>query len=247
MRFSIIKQAVKQICGLIYMAFRYNGKFPDIENFFCVQPYSLPFEDTWAIINGGVMEQTSHSWDIITQRYAYDFIILDNEGKSFSGDGTLLTDFYCYGKDIIAPADGIIVELLDGNPDSGIALDGNIKNYSTDIRGNYLLIRHAEHEYSLLAHLKPDSICVSVGDNIKKGQKLAQCGNTGNSTEPHLHFHLQKGRNFYYSPGLPISFENINVRLFDDSEETVKSLSLYPPYITRGQQVANQYKEKRIG
>lgn len=243
MRFSIFRQVVNQICGLFYMEVRYNGKFPDKDNFICEPSYSLPFEGTWAVVNGGVTEQTSHSWDIATQRYAYDFVILDKEGKSFSGDGTLPTDFYCYGKDIIAPADGMVVEVLDGNPESGIALDGKIKNYSSDIRGNYILIQHTQNEYSLLAHLKPGSILVSVGDRVKRGQKLAKCGNTGNSTEPHLHFHLQNGRSFCCSPGLPISFGNINVRLFDDSEEAVQNLSLYPPYITKGEQVENQYRE----
>lgn len=239
MRFSIFKQIINQICGLFYMAFRYEGKFPDKDNFRCAQPYSLPFEGIWAVINGGVVEKTSHSWEVATQRYAYDFVILDDEGNSFSGDGTALQDFYCYGKDILAPADGVVVETLDGNPESDIALDGKIKNYSSDIRGNYLLIRHTESEFSLLAHLKPSSILVSVGDTVKRGQKLAQCGNTGNSTEPHLHFYLQNGRSFCCSPGLPISFENINVQLFDDSDEAVQSLSLYPPYITKGQRVGN--------
>ncbi len=236
---SIFKQIINQICGIFYMAFRYDGKFPNKDNFHCAEPYSLPFEGTWAVINGGIEEATSHSWDIATQRYAYDFVILDNEGKSFSGEGLELTDFYCYGKDILAPADGVVVEVLNECPESGIALDGKIKNNSKDIRGNYLLVKHTDSEFSLLAHLKPGSILVSVGDTVKRGQKVAQCGNTGNSTEPHLHLHLQNGRSFYCSPGLPISFEKINVQSFGDSDEVTQSLSLYPPYITKGQQVEN--------
>lgn len=239
MKKSIMKQVIHQVFGLFYMEFRYNGKYPDKDNFHGAVAYSLPFIGGWAVINGGVVKQTSHSWEIATQRYAYDFVILDGEGKSFTGEGTVLSDFYCYGKEILAPADGVIVEAEDGNPESAIALDGKIINNARDIRGNYLLIHHSDSEFSLLAHLKPDSIRVSVGDSVKRGQILAQCGNSGNSTEPHLHFHLQKGRSFFSSPGLPVSFENITVELFSDSEEGIQNLSLYPPYISRGQIVKN--------
>lgn len=82
--------------------------------------------------------------------YAYDFIIIDEEGNSFSGSRTNPEDYYCYGKEILAPADGVVVEAKDGYPDSMILENGEANCAARDIRGNYILIRHAEREYGLL-------------------------------------------------------------------------------------------------
>ena len=71
------------------------------------------------------------------------------------------------------------------------------------------MIQHAEKEYSLLAHLKPGSICVRTGQQVNLGEKIGECGNSGNTSEPHLHFQIQSGKSFYSSFGLPVSFSNI--------------------------------------
>jgi murein DD-endopeptidase MepM/ murein hydrolase activator NlpD len=119
-----------------------------------------------------------------------------------------------------------------------------------DIRGNYVLIQHNKGEYSLLAHLKPDSIEVSVNQRVTSGEKIAQCGNSGNSSEPHLHFHIQAGIDFYSSLGLPIEFNNLSVNstpnyeLFDDRKISTKDINAYPPYIARGQSVSNKVIEQ---
>jgi hypothetical protein len=242
---SIIIQALKQVQGLLVLKYKYQGNFPNIENYHSQIKYSLPFSGKWVVANGGVTKKTSHSWDIPTQRYAYDFIILDKIGNSFRGEETEVESFYCYGKDILAPADGIIVEVCAGNPNSNITKDRTVSCTACDIRGNYILICHSNNEYSLLAHLKPNSIIVSVGQSVKTGEKIAECGNSGNTTEPHLHFQIQLGRSFYSSPGLPIKFENIivedtpNYINFDDSHLNKQDTSFYPPYIEVGQTVGN--------
>lgn len=84
---------------------------------------------------------------------------------------------------------------------------------------------------------------MSVGQFIKKGEKIAECGNSGNTSEPHLHFQVQLGKSFYSSPGLPIEFENIivkktpNYEKFDDRCLEEYSENYYPPYIGVGQMV----------
>jgi murein DD-endopeptidase MepM/ murein hydrolase activator NlpD len=227
------------------LEYRYQGKLPDKDNYSSSVKYSLPFHGTWTVVNGGVTQKESHSWEIPTQRYAYDFVILDKTGKSFNGEETRPDSFYCYGKDIFAPADGVVIEVGNGNPDSKITLDRKAICAAGDIRGNYILVKHSKDEYSLLAHLKPDSIIVSVGQNITLGEKLAECGNSGNSSEPHLHFQIQAGQSFYSSPGLPVEFNNIsasstpNYELFDNREIPLENTNTYPPYISRGQSVNN--------
>lgn len=83
MNVSVFFQSLKQMGGIIALERRYHGNLPDIRNFRLCAEYSLPFEGKWVVVNGGISKRTSHSWDIPTQRYAYDFVILDAEGKSF--------------------------------------------------------------------------------------------------------------------------------------------------------------------
>ena len=80
---AILIQSLKQLWGMIVLEYKYHGNLPNIENYHTQVKYSLPFDGEWVVANGGVTEKTSHSWEIPTQRYAYDFIILDNTGSSF--------------------------------------------------------------------------------------------------------------------------------------------------------------------
>lgn len=245
MKFSVICQIMKQMGGIISLQNKYNGHLPDITNYVSEVKYSLPFHGTWTVVNGGVTEEYSHSWEVPTQRYAYDFIMLDQAGKSAQSDDTNPESFYCYGKEIISPADGVVIKVVTGNPDTKITKNRKASCGGNDLCGNHVIIQHADQKYSLLAHLKPDSIIVSVGQKVLRGEKIALCGNSGNTSEPHLHFHIQAGESFYSSPGLPIEFEKISVvttpnyQRYDEREPFVGETTMYPPYITRGQKVSN--------
>jgi len=217
MKPSILIQSFKQMWGIIKLEQKYKGKLPDKDSYSCSIKYSLPFQGIWTVVNGGVTQIDSHSWDIPTQRYAYDFIILDKNGKSFNGDETKPESFYCYGKEIFAPADGVVIEVSDWNPDSKITVDRRAACAARDIRGNYILIHHAKDEYSLLAHLKPNSINVSVGQRVNRGEKIALCGNSGNSSVN----------------------QTPNYELFDNRKIQKEDINTYPPYISRGQSVSN--------
>jgi murein DD-endopeptidase MepM/ murein hydrolase activator NlpD/Flp pilus assembly protein TadD len=92
-------------------------------------------------------------------------------------------DFYTFGQEVLAPADGKVVALHDGTPDN--------EPYHRDASphtGNYLVIEHAPGELSSLGHLQNGSITVKVGDTVKRGQVIARCGNSGNTSLPHLHY-----------------------------------------------------------
>ncbi len=145
-------------------------------------PVSLPFWGEWTVMQGHSGDYT-HKGD---WRHAWDFVIEDDRKNQFSGDGTKLTDYYCYEKKVLAPAAGYIQEVTDGIDDNDVG-DINInQNW-----GNSIVIKHTELLYSQLSHLKPGSIKVSKGEYVKKGQVLALCGNSGRSPYPHLHFQLQ--------------------------------------------------------
>ncbi|MCL2236130.1 MAG: M23 family metallopeptidase [Defluviitaleaceae bacterium] len=200
--------SMAQIAGNWIAKIKYRGKMPSKDNYQCKVDYILPFNGKWTVFNGGVDAGMSHSWNIISQRYAYDFIIMDNKGKSLEGDPKALQSYFCYGQDIIAPADGVVVKVQSRHRDSRV--NGvKIYNDTWDIRGNFVVIKHAEGEFSVCAHLLPRSITVRKGDRVTQGQVIAKCGNSGNTSEPHLHFQLQSSKSFFVSSGLPISFVGI--------------------------------------
>ena len=250
MNLPLLKQIFQQMWGLVVLEHRYGGKLPGPADYRSPRQYSLPFRGAWTVVNGGVTKETSHSWDIPTQRYAYDFLILDEEGRSFQGDETDPAAFYCYGQDILAPADGVVAEVLSGQPDSRITKDRKASCQARDLRGNYILLDHGQGEFSLLAHLQPDSILVTVGQQVRRGEALARCGNSGNSSEPHLHFQLQQGASFTTSPGLPIPFASLDVSpapryaRFDDRPLAKNHPGPWPPYLQTGQRAANRLPEE---
>jgi Membrane proteins related to metalloendopeptidases len=206
--FPVFFQSLKQLAGNVVAKLKYKP-LPDKDNYIPQVKYSLPFEGAWVAVNGGVTKEFSHSWEIISQRYAYDFIILGDNGKSYSDSVTTLSDYYCYGNEILAPADGVVAEIRANCGDSKVIGGGKTDPLIKDIRGNYIVIKHSDGEYSCLAHLMPESIKVSVGERVKRKQAIARCGNSGNTSEPHLHFQVQSDKSFFLSAGLPICFENI--------------------------------------
>lgn len=87
---------------------------------------------------------------------------------------------------MLAPSDGTVVEAADGVRDN---LTRDTNPYS--LTGNHIIIRHTDNEFSLLAHLRDGSIRVQEGDTVQSGQKIGECGNSGNSSSAHLHYQLQ--------------------------------------------------------
>ena len=204
-------QGLGQLIGNIAAKISYKFNLPSKDNYTCKANYILPFIGKWTVVNGSADKEMSHSWGIVNQRYAYDFIVVDDKGMSYDGNNKSVQNYYCFGKNIIAPADGIVVRISGKHKDS--RTNGKKAFCDTwDIRGNFIIIKHAEKEYSLIAHLMPDSITVKVGDSVKQSEVIARCGNTGNTSEPHIHFQLQSGKSFFTSVGLPIAFSNIHAQ-----------------------------------
>jgi len=239
-------QSLYQIVGDWYIKLAYSGKMPTQGSYKQKGEYILPFTGKWTVFNGGIDENLRHGGSV-SQTYAYDFIIMDDEGKSFHGKATDLHSYYCYEKDIIAPADGTVVQVRKRSKNSFV--DGiNAYCDSVDIRGNYVTIKHHDSEYSVSAHLMPNSITVKVGDKVKQGEVIAKCGNSGNSSEPHLHFQFQSAKSFFLSVGLPIAFsgictqEKVNYKLADP-RPNVNNLQIVgcKTYIGRGIEAENEH------
>ncbi len=144
-------------------------------------PIHLPFFGQWTI-NQGHKGKHTHKDD---WQFAWDFVI-EEEGNEHSDDGTKVTDYFCYNKPIIAPADGEVVELIDLYDDNEIGKMDLIHNW-----GNSIVIKHTNYLYSQISHIKKGSYQVYKGQVIRKGDVLAYVGNSGRSPVPHMHFQLQ--------------------------------------------------------
>jgi hypothetical protein len=163
-----------------------------------------PFTGVWTVARGGVEPDSSHSWGIPNQRYAYDLFVTDESGRSHEGNGRRPQDYYAFGRPILAPGDGVVVQVRDGERDG--PWPGVVDPFARDARGNFVVIRHGPRAYSLLAHLQRGSVCVRAGETVREGQTIGRCGNSGHSTEPHLHVHVQDQANFYLAAGVPVCF-----------------------------------------
>ncbi len=207
----VIVQDAMQLLGSVLAIGRYRGPLPRPADHDQSVSYRLPLEGEWTVVNGSPIKEHSHSWYPATQRYAYDFVQTDAEGRSRpEGADSGIEHYYCYDEPVIAPASGTVVDVGDGDPEfpRGGGLSHPLKR---SIVGNFVTIRHDEDEYSTLVHLKPGSIAVEPGQTVERGEEIGRCGHSGNSSEPHLHFQVQDHPAFELSAGLPVSFEVVSV------------------------------------
>ncbi|MEW6994024.1 M23 family metallopeptidase [Colwelliaceae bacterium MEBiC 14330] len=204
-------QQLRLTFGMIRVSARIRGREATIENYKTKASYRLPFRGTWLIYHGGNTQQTSHSWQVLNQRYAYDFVMADSDYKRHKKTGFEVGHYLCYGQDILAAADGEVVKVVCSESKSPLVGWFFINPFSKQAAGNYIVIKHEQNEYGFYAHLVKGSIPLKAGDKVKAGQLIGQCGFTGSTTEPHLHFHLQDSPSFYHSVGLPLRFSAVSI------------------------------------
>lgn len=160
----------------------------------------LPFEGEWLVYWGGREVASNYHARAVDQRFAYDFLI-NQDGRSYRNGGTANTDYYCFGEPILAPASAKVVAAENTVPDNR---PGTLNPLFP--LGNHVILDHGQDEYSFLAHLKQGSVAVEEGEQVLAGDRLGLCGNSGNSSEPHLHYHLQNTPEPFAGEGLPAQF-----------------------------------------
>lgn len=166
----------------------------------------LPFKDEWTVIWGGDTKEQNYHVSTPAQKNAFDIIITNAKGNSYKTDGKTNEDYYAFGKELFAPCDGEMVLVVDGVKDN---VPGEMNSFN--VGGNMVVIKTGNNEYLVLCHFKHRSIQVKEGQQIKQGQLLGLCGNTGNSSEPHLHFHIQNIEDLNTATGVKCYFDNLLV------------------------------------
>lgn len=185
---------------------------------------ALPFAGRWLVQNSPASRVPSHGTELYGTSHAIDFVPVGDDGRSAprtlaSMFATERPDgFVGFGRPILAPVSGEVVAVLDGQADhaarrSAFALIGyaltqpsRIRRGASAIAGNHVAIRVGD-ALVLLAHLRQGSVCVRPGQRVVLGEPLGECGNSGNSTEPHLHVQVCPSfeRN---ARGIPLVFTN---------------------------------------
>jgi murein DD-endopeptidase len=149
---------------------------------------------------------------VIAQRFAIDWVQLHDEGLSRKGDMKDNKNYRCYGAEILAVADGVVADIKDGIPENVPGLNSRAVEITPEtVGGNYVILDLGGGKYAFYAHLQPGSLRVKTGDRVSRGQVLGLVGNSGNSTEPHLHFHISDGVANLGSEGLPFVHESFEV------------------------------------
>lgn len=162
----------------------YKEAFPDLGAH--QTPITLPFGGRWRVMWGGDNRQTSKYFGNRARHHAREFVIADRYGKTYVEEGKRNRDYFAFGRPVVAPAVGVVVKVVnniaDNKPHSPNPFAG---------LGNVVVIQHATNEVSVLGHLMYDSITVKTGEVVKVQQPIARCGNSGDSTQPSIYYHLQ--------------------------------------------------------
>lgn len=191
------------INGLMVKPFQ-EEKLPELTR--NISSLKLPFNEEWTVLWGGDTKEVNYHVIDKAQKNAFDFVITNPQGKSYENDGKTNEDFYAFGKQLIAPTDGEVVLVVDGVKDNKPGIPNPLY-----IPGNTVIIKTKNNEYLFFAHFKQHSTVVKQGQMVKQGDLLGLCGNSGNSTEPHIHFHIQNIEDINKATGTKSYFENILV------------------------------------
>ncbi|MGO9606097.1 MAG: M23 family metallopeptidase [Candidatus Binataceae bacterium] len=176
----------------------------------------------WAAINGPSLTSSHRRVPVISngrllfpQRYAVDFTSIGPDGKTFSGDPQKNQSYHSYGADVLAVAEGKVVtvdgNMPDGVPHGGLAAVAIAKTVML-ASGNRIVLYIGNGRYAMYCHLMPGSITVQPGDIVRRGQVLANVGDSGNCNQPHLHFQIMDGPSPLSASGVPYGFETMVVR-----------------------------------
>ena len=143
-------------------------------------------------------------------RFAIDWVRLGADGKTFAGDRSRNENFHAYGQPILAVANGVVVAAKDGIAEN-VAGTRAVTVTPETVCGNHVTVRLAEHQFAFYCHLQPASIRVRTGQRVRRGQVLGLIGNSGDSSEPHLHFQVSDRNSVTASEGLPYLLESYEV------------------------------------
>lgn len=162
-----------------------------------------------------------------SNRYAVDLVTTDDRGAMHRSVVKSREDWFCYGAEIDAPGDGVVVEAVSDVPENDFR-DGRMVEAKVPAGmdpkglGNHVMIDHGNGEFSLLLHMKQGSVAVKAGQRVRAGERIGQVGFSGDAIFPHLHYALMRGPKAGEAEGLPAYFHDLT-RLWGAKRVTVEA------------------------
>lgn len=191
------------------------------------QAFRFPLEGRW-LIGAGATPHNHHRWTP-AEEFALDITRIGASGGTYAHDGSKMRDYYAWHAPVLAAAEGEVVAAVDKYPDNVAMLrrhgesiadyrkrlfasqDEFLAGGMDSIAGNHVILRHEGGLYSVYAHLQRGSVAVKVGQQLQAGAQLGKLGSSGNSTEPHLHFHVCDAPHPLNCAGVPVRFDNVEI------------------------------------
>lgn len=166
--------------------------------------YTPPFASgIWFVVQGGDTPNVNHHFQVPEQWYGIDIVRTEQRALT-TGDGSRLGDCFSYGQQVVSPCTGTVLAVENARPDNQIGATDAEHEY-----GNHVIIDAGKNEYVVLAHFKPGSITVAPHDRLVAGQPIGLVGNSGNTTMPHLHMHIQNAPALRHGDGRLFSFTGV--------------------------------------
>lgn len=168
------------------------------------------------VMHGGPSLLTNYHYIHQSQKHSLDIGGPGEDGLIMK-KGDPLTDDKCFGAPLIAVADGVIVRVVSDEADMPIG-----ERSKGHPAGNHVLLEIAPSRYALYAHLKQNSALVTEGQSVRTGEMLGECGNSGNTSQPHLHFQIQSELDLFSPENqtFPVRFTGIERRRFGGRTST---------------------------
>ncbi len=196
-----------------------------------------PVRGRWLAMNSPASRVPSHGIRMYGQAHAIDLVHEpDPTSRPVFGSGAAMrpsTDYPAFGQPVLAMVGGVVVKASDWRRDHRarsttlgilyLMIEGMIRELGGPgfIVGNHVTIRTDDGRYATVAHLRQGSVSVRVGDTVRRGDWIAECGNSGNSTEPHVHAQLMDRQTLLLAQGVPMVFAGITVGASSEPGEAI--------------------------
>jgi Peptidase family M23 len=188
---------------------------------------ALPVAGRWLAVNSPANRVPSHLVHAYGQTYAIDLVHVPDDGSRPAMAWRPLTrrpdDFPGFGRPVLAPGDAVVLRVRDGRRDHRsrtswpavammLLVEAPLRELGgpNAILGNHVVLDLGNCVYAVVAHLRRGSVRVAPGQRVATGEPIAECGNSGNSTEPHVHFQLMDRPNVLFAAGLPLTFRRFH-------------------------------------
>lgn len=196
-----------------------------------------PVRGRWLGMNSPASKSPSHGIRAYGQAYAIDLVHEpEDAARPAFGDGPAMRapeEYPAFGQPVVAMIDGVVVKASDWRRDHRarsamlalvyLMVEGSVREFGGPgfIIGNHVTIRGDDGVFATVAHLQRGSATVRVGDTVTAGDQIGRCGNSGNSSEPHVHAQLMDRASPWTGQGIPLAFAGIRI---DDAHQAVDAV-----------------------